>query len=99
MRYGKREPLLSGTRNDIALVIDSRHLGESSCDAKDGVESIGLSTGLSRLGVGSCPGLLASILRSLVSAAAVSQSVAHELGDDVDVLSGTVVVRSCDRPR
>ena len=64
-------------------------------DAEDGVERIGLSTGLCCLGVGGGLGGRASSLGSRIGATAVHELVAHELGDDIDVLRGTMVVRGC----
>ena len=90
----KREPLLSGTSNDVALVIDSGDLAESGLDTEDGVEGVGLGTSLRWLTVRSSAGSLAGVLRGLVGTTAVGQSITNELSDDVNVLGRAVVVRS-----
>lgn len=76
------------------MVVNDGVSGEVGLNTEGSIELVGLSTGLRSDGVSSSLRSGASILGCLVSAAAVHEGVANELSDDVDVLSGTVVVRS-----
>ncbi len=84
----------SCTRDDVALVVDSCNSREVCRDTEDRVEFVGLPTGLRGDGVGCSLRIGAGGLSSLVSTTAVHERVAHELRDDVDVLSRAVIVRS-----
>ena len=82
---------IAGTSNNTTLVVNGGDISELGADTEDGVEGIGLTTGLSGNGTGGRTGLLASILGGLVSFARVGQSITDGLGDDIDVLSRAVV--------
>ncbi len=82
---------VAGTSDDVALVVDRRNVSELRGDAEDSVEGISLCAGLRGGGRRSSASRLARVLGGLVGGARVRQGVADELGDDVDVLSGTVV--------
>lgn len=60
-------------------------------DSKDCIEGICLSTRLCSLGISSSSCCLAGILGSLIGTAAVGKRIAYELGDNIDVLSGTMI--------
>ena len=77
----------------LASVIDDGDVREVGGDPKDGVEEIGLDTGLRGASVGSSTRGLAGSLGSRISTARVREGVADELSDDVNVLGRTVVVR------
>ncbi len=83
-----------GSGNRVALVVKRGDRGEVGLDAEDCVESIGLTASLGRDSVECSLGFRASGLRSGISTADVHEVVAHELGDDVTVLSRVVLVRS-----
>ena len=82
---------IAGTSNNTTLVVNGGDISELGADTEDGVEGIGLTTGLSGNGTGGGTSLLASILGGLVSFARVCQSITDGLGDDIDVLSRAVV--------
>ena len=85
------------TSNNTTLVVNGGDISELGADTEDGVEGIGLTTGLSGNGTGGGTSLLASILGGLVSFARVGQSITDGLGDDIDVLSRAVGVGGCDK--
>ena len=76
----------------IALVIEGGDVGEVGDLPEDGVESVGLLSGLWWGTVSSGLGLCTGGFGGIVGLASVHELVAHELGDDVDVLRRTVVV-------
>jgi len=70
----------------IALVVERGDVGEVSGLPEDGVESVGLFSGLGWGTVGSGLGSSAGGFGGIVGLAGIHELVAHELGDDVDVL-------------
>lgn len=82
--------------NRVALIIESGDVGEVGDLPEDGVESIGLFSGLGRGTISGGLGSRAGAQGDGVGLASVHELVAHELGDDVDVLSRAVVVAHCD---
>lgn len=78
----------------VTLVVDSGDRREVRDDAEGGVEGVGLSTCLRGLSVGGCLCGRTGGFGSGVGTTAVHELVAHKLGDNVDVLRRTVVVRS-----
>lgn len=80
----------------VALIIERSDAGEVCDLPEDCVESVGLFSGLGRGTISGGLGSSAGALGGRVGLASVHELVAHELGDDVDVLSRTVVVAHCD---
>lgn len=81
--------------NDFALVIERGDAGKVGNLSEDCVEGVGLFTGLGRSVPGGGPSLSAGGASSSVRPTLVHELVANELTDDVEVLSGTVVVAHC----
>lgn len=77
--------------DNIALVVNGCHSCEVRLNAKDGVERIGLTTGLRSDSISSRLRRCARVLGGLVGTARVHKGVADELRDDIDVLSRAVV--------
>lgn len=77
----------SSARNNFSLIIHRSRCSKVGRDSEGVIESVGLSA--SALGGCICSGLgtRACILRSLICAARVGESVANKLGYDVDILS------------
>lgn len=73
------------------MVVDGCDSGKVRLDPKDGIERIGLTTGLRSDGVSSRLRGCARVLGGLVCTAGVHKGVADELRDDIDVLSRAVV--------
>lgn len=84
----------SRSRDNVALVVNRSNRSEVRRDTEDRVKLVCLFTRLRSDSVGSSLSVGASGLSSLISTAAVHEGVAHELSDDVDVLSGAMVVGS-----
>lgn len=80
----------------VPLIIERGNLGEVGDLPEDGVESVGLFSGLGWGAIGGRLGSRAGAQSGRIGFAGVHELVAHELGDDVDVLSRTVVVAHCD---
>jgi len=68
------------------LVVESGDVGEVSDIPEDGVESVGLIPGLWWSSVGSGLGSSAGSFGGIVGLAGVHELVAHELGDNADIL-------------
>jgi hypothetical protein len=79
------------------LVIERGDASEVGDVAEDGVESVGLVSGLCWGFISGGLGLSAGVFSGRVGLASVHELVAHRLGDDVDVLSRTVGVAHCVR--
>ena len=84
----------SGACDDVALVVYSGDSGERGLNAEGRVEGVSLSTRLGGLRIGSGRRGRARSLGCRVGATAVGQGITDELGDDINALGGTVVVRS-----
>ena len=84
---------IAGTSNNTTLVVNGGDISELGADTEDGVERVSLGTGFGCLSIGGGLGSVAGFLRGLIGTAAVDEVVAHELGDDVNVLRRAVVVR------
>ena len=79
----------------MALVIKRSNASKVGNLPEDGVEGVGLFTGLG-WGISSGgPSLSAGGTCGIVGSALVHELVADELTDDVEILSGTVVVAHC----
>ena len=76
----------------MALVIERGDAGEVGGDPKDGVESVGLLPSLRWGAICGGGSFSASTLGGGIGFAGVHELVAHELGDDVDVLGRSVIV-------
>jgi hypothetical protein len=80
------------TCNWPSLIIQRCDGGEFGLDSKHYVEGISLRTRLGSLLISCCQSRGAGCPGSLISTAAINKSVAHKLGDDIDVLRRAMVV-------
>ena len=80
---------IAGTSNNTTLVVNGGDISELGADTEDGVERIRLATRLRGHGIRSRLRGRTGLLRERVGAARVDELVAHELGDDVDIVRGT----------
>ena len=81
--------------DDLPLVIEGSYTGKIGNLSEDGVEGVGLFPRLGRSVSGGSPSLSACGTGGSVCSTLVHELVADELTDDVEVLSGTVVVAHC----
>lgn len=81
------------------MIIERGDAGEVGGDAKDSVESVSLFSRLCWGIVSGDLGLSTGVQGGRVGLTSVHELVAHELGDDVDVLSRAVVVAHCGPKR
>ena len=86
--HGTKRTTTKGASGDgFALVIESGGVGEVGHLPEDSVESVSLFSGLRRRTISGGLGSSAGALGGSVGLASVHELIAHELGDDVDVLS------------
>jgi len=82
--------------DETTLIIENRIIGIVGGDTKDGIESVSLKTGLNRGSRGSGSyGIGASATSGGVGFTIVHELVAHETGDNVDILSRAVAIGFC----
>jgi len=81
--------------DDAALVIERGNVGKVGNLSEDGVEGVGLLTGLGWSLPSRGPSLSTGGTGGSVCSALVHELVADELTDDIEVLSGTVAVAHC----
>ena len=81
--------------DDFPLVIERGNAGEVGDLPEDGVEGVGLVSRLWWSVSGGGPSLSTGGTSGSIGSTLVHELVADELTDDIEVLSGTVVVAHC----
>jgi hypothetical protein len=79
----------------VALVVERGNACKVGDLPEDGVESIRLLSGLWRSAIGGRLGSRAGAEGDGVRLAGIHELVTHELGDDADILGGTMAVAHC----
>ena len=86
-------PVIGASRYEMTQVVENGIFSKIGGDTKDGIERVGLNSGLNRSSGGSDSySMGTSIASGSVSLTSVHELVAHELGYNIDVLSRTVGV-------